>query len=132
MHVKSFLFALITSVSLVQAMAGDAKHEWTSENGVYALSFESSIEPIEINQMHSWVLHITADGAPVANAKLSIAGGMPAHKHGLPTSPRVTDELSDGQYRLEGIRFHMHGQWQLSIEIIADGKADTVIVDLTL
>lgn len=132
MNVKSFLFVLIASLSFVQAMADDAEHEWTSENGFYALSFESSLDPIEINQMHSWVLHITADGAPVTNAELSIAGGMPAHKHGLPSSPRVTEELGDGHYRLDGIRFHMHGHWQLTIEVIADGKTDTVIVDLSL
>ena len=105
---------------------------WTSEQGLYQLSIESSLDPIEINRMHSWVLFVRANGQPVADASFVVAGGMPAHDHGLPTRPRVTNELGHGRYRLEGLRFHMHGVWEVSIEISADGKSDTVIVTLTL
>jgi hypothetical protein len=92
----------------------------------------SSLEPIEINQMHSWTLHITADDEPVADAALTVEGGMPAHDHGLPTRPRITEELGEGDYRLGGMRFHMQGDWEISIEIKAGGKTDTVVVMLTL
>ncbi len=106
--------------------------EWTSERGLYQLRFESSVEPIEINRMHSWVLHVRANGVPVEGASFVIDGGMPAHDHGLPTRPRVTAELGDGSYRLEGLRFHMNGDWEIVIEISAGGETDTVIVALTL
>lgn len=106
--------------------------EWQSERDVYTVSYTSSMQPIQINQMHEWTLHINSDGRPVSGAKLSVAGGMPMHDHGLPTRPRVTEELGDGRYRLQGMRFHMQGAWEISIEIKADGKTDTVVIKLQL
>jgi hypothetical protein len=55
--------------------------EWVSSRGVYTVSFESSLEPIEINQIHSWILRITSDGDPVTGASLTVSGGMPTHDH---------------------------------------------------
>lgn len=106
--------------------------EWLSERGIFTVSFESSLDPIVINQMHSWVLQITSEGDPVLDAELVVIGGMPAHDHGLATTPRVTEELSEGKYRLDGIRFHMQGDWEILIEIKADGTTDFVTVTLTL
>jgi len=57
---------------------------------------------------------------------------MPAHDHGLPTRPRVTEELGDGDYRLDGVRFHMSGYWEMVISIKGDGYEGTVVVPLTL
>jgi len=108
------------------------QNEWLSERGIYTVSFDSSLDPIEINQMHTWVLSITSEGDPVLGAEFVIVGGMPKHDHGLATVPRVTEELGEGKYRLDGMRFHMNGYWEILIEIKADGKTDTVVVALTL
>ena len=110
----------------------DTPTEWQSSRGVYTVTVTSSLEPIEINRIHSWIVHITSNGEPVSNAELAVEGGMPTHDHGLPTRPRVTAELGDGSYRLDGMRFHMQGDWEISMEIEADGKTDTVVVTLTL
>lgn len=121
--------ALLLLMFVVQdAWAGD----WTSQRGIYTVSFESSLEPIAINRIHTWKMHITADGEPVVNALLTVEGGMPAHDHGLPTRPRITEELGNGNYRLDGMRFHMQGAWEITIEIEADGRTDTVIIKLVL
>jgi len=112
--------------------AAESQTEWQSARGVYTVTVTSSLEPIEINQMHSWTLHITADGEPVSDAVLAVEGGMPKHDHGLPTRPRITEELGEGDYQLGGMRFHMWGDWEVSIEIKAAGKTDTVVVMLTL
>jgi hypothetical protein len=79
------------------------------------------------------MLHIESEsGELVTGASIEVTGGMPAHDHGLPTRPRVIEELEDGNYRLDGMRFHMAGDWELTISIVADGKTDTVIVALHL
>jgi hypothetical protein len=57
---------------------------------------------------------------------------MPVHNHGLPTQPRVTTELGDGDYRLEGMRFHMQGPWEITLTITVGGSTDTVVIALTL
>ena len=96
-------------------MSGSPRHAaaadtWRSEAGIYVLTFESSIQPIEINRIHTWtVLVQTQDGTPVTGAVLEVTGGMPAHDHGLPTAPRQTEELGGGRYLVEGMRFHMAG-----------------------
>jgi hypothetical protein len=124
---------LLMPVMWVEVANGDDKHEWVSENGAFAVSFDSSLQPIVINQIHTWVLHIeTDDAAPVSGAEVSVIGGMPAHDHGLPTRPRVSKELGDGDYRLEGMRFHMQGDWEISITISAGGSTDTVKIALQL
>ena len=126
------LLLMFAPVVWPEQAAGESPLEWVSERGIYEVSFESSLQPIEINQIHTWVLHITAKGVPVVNAEVSVVGGMPAHDHGLPTRPRVREEFGDGDYRLEGMRFHMSGAWEISIEIEANGKTDTVIIALQL
>jgi len=126
------LLLMCSPLMLPEQAASESPHEWVSERGVYKVSFESSLQPIEINQIHKWVLHITAEGVPVVKAELSVVGGMAAHDHGLPTRPRVSEELGDGDYRLDGMRFHMRGAWEISIEIEAGGKTDTVVIALQL
>jgi hypothetical protein len=44
----------------------------------------------------------------------------------------VTGYLGDGNYRVEGLRYHMHGAWELVITIDAQGKRDTVVIPLQL
>ena len=83
--------------------------------------------------MHSWVLHVeTDDGQTVEGATISIEGGMPEHDHGLPTEPRVTEELGDGDYILDGLRFHMGGEWELVFTISSDHGEGSARVILTL
>ena len=89
--------------------------------------------PLTINRMHAWTVVIqSADGTPITGANVAVDGGMPAHDHGLPTAPRVTREVQPGEYVVEGVRFHMGGDWQLTFAIDAGGVADSVTFDLTL
>jgi hypothetical protein len=95
--------------------------------------YAGDLQPPAINRIHGGVLHLeTRTGEAVADARLTIAGGMPEHDHGLPTQPRVTGYLGDGNYRVEGLRYHMHGAWELVITIDAQGKRDTVVIPLQL
>ena len=104
-----------------------------SELGRYRVQRASSLEPIEINRMHSWVLKVEdAAGRPVEDAELRISGGMPAHDHGLPTAPRATSYLGDGNYLIEGMKFHMGGAWEVTIAIHASAGKDSVTYRLQL
>lgn len=118
---------------LAAAAAAAPGGPWLSESGNYRLDYRSRLQPLEINRMHSWVLHLeTADGQPVEGAEFSVTGGMPAHDHGLPTAPRVTRELGGGDYLLDGVRFHMNGDWELRFEFDAAGRRDVVVIRLRL
>lgn len=119
--------------ALVLAMLTATTAADVSQQGHYQVSFTSSLTPLEINRIHTWVVHVEdARGNPIDQAELSISGGMPLHDHGLPTEPRATRYLGGGDYLVEGMKFHMTGPWQVSISIIANGKLDTVTFGLDL
>ena len=103
------------------------------KSGYFRVTAQSQLDPIPINQMHSWVLQVaTAAGAPVDDAQITVNGGMPDHDHGLPTAPRVTTNLKNGSYLLEGIRFHMNGRWEVSIAVVTPERRDVVVLELEL
>jgi hypothetical protein len=100
---------------------------------VYRVSFQSYLEPIEINQIHSWRLHVeTSDGQIVDDAVILVDGGMPDHGHGLPTQPEVTENLGDGNYLVEGLKFQMGGWWEVMFEISSEGQTDSITFNLIL
>ena len=51
---------------------------------------------------------------------------MPQHGHGLPTQPRVTRELAEGSYQLDGMKFSMTGWWELKLAITGPLGEDRV------
>lgn len=87
----------------------------------------------KVNRMHSWVLHIEDEtGVAIEGALIEVTGGMPQHDHGLPTQPRVTAELGNGDYRLDGMRFHMNGDWELVVTITTNDKTSIVTIPFQL
>lgn len=132
---EKIIFKSLKTIVLCLLLAGAQADEssWTSQRGLFVVSYESELVPLQINKLHAWVLHIEdVDGNPVVGAHMEASGGMPVHDHGLPTYPRVTEELGDGDYQLDGMRFHMTGAWELTITITVDGKTDVVIVTAIL
>lgn len=105
----------------------------SSDTEMFLVSYESQLQPISINRIHNWVVHVkTSDGSPVAGATITLIGGMPDHDHGLPTLPLATRYLGDGDYLVEGMKFHMNGWWQITISITVAGSSDSVTFDLQL
>ena len=126
-------FILVTLLTLAAVTATAEPDGWLTRSGYYRVNFESELQPISINTIHAWVFEIkTPAGEPVTGATISITGGMPLHNHGLPTAPRMTAELGAGRYRLEGLRFHMSGQWELLVTVDVDGRRDTAVIALTI
>ena len=75
-----------------------------SEGGLYRGTIRPQVDPIPQGQLHRWTLHLeTAAGAPVDSAAIAVDGGMPQHGHGLPTRPRVTRPLGNGDHLVEGM-----------------------------
>ena len=115
------------------SMAADILDSQSTENGHFTVSATSRLDPVVINETHAWTLHIeTADGSPVTDAEIAIDGGMPEHNHGFPTSPRVTENLGEGDYLLEGMRFNMGGVWVLTLEISSGEQSDTITFEVEL
>lgn len=104
-----------------------------TEKGLFEISYSSDLGSIPVNQMQSWTLHVeTADGRPVENATITVDGDMPQHGHGLPTRPQVTRYLGNGDYKVEGLKFHMPGWWVMDFVVTVDGQSDQVRFNMML
>jgi len=126
-----FYVALLVCVLDTGAAADE--QAWISQQGLFVVRYQSEINPLTINTLHSWRVHVEdATGEAVLGASIAVTGGMPVHDHGLPTEPRVTTELGGGDYRLDGLRFHMAGPWEITFSITAGSSTDTVVIALTL
>lgn len=111
----------------------DTGRQRLTDTGLFSVDIASRLDPVAINKMHSWVLRVRdKDGNPVENAKVLVGGGMPQHGHGLPTKPRVTKNLGDGKYLVEGVRFSMNGWWEVKFDIDSGGRKDSVTFNLVL
>jgi hypothetical protein len=89
--------------------------------------------PPRIGAFHPWVVSLhDRQGNPVHPARIAIDGGMPAHGHGLPTRPQVTQYLGEGRYLVEGVRFNMAGEWVWFLAIDTASGPDRVRFDLLI
>ena len=104
-----------------------------SDNGLYIMTIQPSQDPIPINSIHTWKLHVeTPSGEVVENATITVDGDMPEHGHGLPTQPKVTQHLGNGDYLVEGVKFQMTGWWVMDFDVTMDGQTDHVQFNLRL
>jgi hypothetical protein len=104
---------------------------WSAKK-LYRVSYASSPSPVPLLAIHSWTVTVVdAHEHPVDDARLTVLGGMPAHAHGLPTTPAVTS-LGGGRYRVDGLKFHMPGAWVVAFRIKAKAGIDAVSFALDL
>lgn len=127
------LLALGASTTVVRAVdrpptetpAPGATSGWTDKR-LYRVVWTSTPSPVPMLVLHAWTITITdAAGAPVDDARVLVLGGMPAHSHGLPTTPTVRG-LGGGRYLVEGLKFHMPGAWVVAFRIKAAAGTDAV------
>ena len=128
---------ILTTICLAVAGCSPQPGDWQATlptySGMYTITATPKLDPLVINQIHEWTLHIeTADGEPVDNARIMVEGDMPEHRHGLPTRPEVTENLGNGDYLVEGMKFSMPGHWEVTFTVTADDGSDAATFDLVL
>lgn len=96
----------------------DQKTELKVQSGALAVSYSSSVEPIPLNQIHTWTLTLKDKaGKPVSGAEVILSGDMPEHLHGMTTKPVVVATDTPGEYAVKGMNFHMPGWWEITLDI---------------
>ena len=105
----------------------------TSEGGLYRATILPQGDSIPQGKLHRWTLHLeTAAGAPVDSGAIKVDGGMPQHGHGLPTKPRVTRPLGNGDHVVEGMKFNMGGWWIVKFRVDAAAGQDSLVFNVKL
>ena len=105
----------------------------TSAAGLYRATIKPQGDSIPQGRLHRWVLHLeTVSGAPVDACEITVDGGMPQHGHGLPTKPRVTRDLGNGDHLVEGMKFNMGGWWVVKFRVASTSGTDSLVFNLKL
>jgi len=100
-----------------------------SNAGLYRVILRPRDGAVPLNEMHAWTVDVTtAEGEAFMPTRLAFTGGMPQHQHGFITEPRVTRTLGTGQFLIEGVKFHMAGDWMLRVELVGPSGADGATV----
>ena len=101
-----------------------------SANGMFVAMLMPG-EPLRVRKMQSMTVAITDRNMhPIDEAQITIDGGMPQHRHGLPTRPYVTGHTGGGVYEIDGVRFNMGGWWEFKVSITT--AAGTAVVTFNL
>jgi hypothetical protein len=96
-----------------------------TDAGLYRVGLRPRVEPAPVGPLHEWVLTVRdSSGGPFTPLRIAIDGGMPQHGHGFMTAPRVTGPLGPDEYLIEGMRFHMAGEWVIRVELVGERGAD--------
>ena len=108
--------------------------EAVPRSGRFVVRWRPVPSPVPLNENFELDVLITSpgdDGGPVLGAEVYVQGDMPAHGHGMVRQPRA-QEVGAGRYRVLGLLLHMAGHWELSIDIVHAGVAETADFDLDL
>ena len=140
MRTTRFLFAPVAAALLAGCMLFakppkdlDYSRTRTSEGGLYRATIKPQGDSIPQGKLHRWSLHLeTASGVAVDSATIAVDGGMPQHGHGLPTKPRVTRDLGNGDHLVEGMKFNMGGWWVVKFRVASQAGRDSLVFNLKL
>jgi hypothetical protein len=85
--------------------------------GTQEIVYVPNVWPIPVGKHFS--LNVQVCGSAPALTKVD--ADMPAHKHGMNYKPVITAlaPAGSGMYRIDGLMFHMPGQWRLTFDLAA-------------
>jgi len=134
-HMRPLWMLLVVASGWMWSTQAPGAEAWESESEQSGL--KSRLEPrgglVRIGEFQDWILSLRkADGVPVSAARIAVNGGMPAHGHGMPTQPQVTEYLGQGRFLVEGVRFNMSGEWVLLFSLDMPEGRDRVAFRLRL
>jgi YtkA-like len=103
---------------------------WT-ENHKFSVRLTGLERPERLNHLHGVDIFLsTPDGRPVEGATVAVTAHHRYALNPLPTSPQVLAGKQDGAYRLEGLRFHIAGEWHLVLAIDHERNHDRASLDI--
>ena len=102
-----------------------------SETNLFNVHLTGIERTEHVNHLHGFELSLTtANGRLATGASIDLTGQRHYAPNPLPTSPRVRPSLVDGTYQIEGLRFHMAGEWRLVFMIEFEQIRDRLMLDI--
>lgn len=106
--------------------AGDSAEELdygrtqVTDLGSWTVSYVPRTDPIPAIDLFALDVEISGE-SDVTGLFVDVDASMPQHNHGMNTDP-VVGEVGNGMYQVEGMSFHMTGDWELLV-VVDDGNS---------
>ena len=123
------LFPVLATAADCGAALGP--HAARAESEHYSVVFRTEPTPVVVGQAFALEAEVCAKGAAAPPGGLRVDAQMPAHRHGMNYRATVKAR-GDGQFRAEGLLFHMPGRWQFVFDVDAPGMHERVVKDYAL
>ena len=117
----------------VPKAAGDSK--WpltmTSDGGGHDVDLQPRGGEILWNKHFALDLTLRSKKPVSEGFEVRVDADMPAHRHGMNTKSETFDQ-GGGTYLVEGMLFHMKGDWVITVELIDGEVTETVKYPVTV
>ena len=85
-----------------------------------------------VGEFQNCTLKLNSSQTLPSDLSISVDGGMPAHGHGLPTAPQVVATDKAGEYRIEGLKYSMSGEWLLGFMLQSKNLSDKIVYKFSI
>lgn len=97
-------------------LRGPSARMLESHGGEYTVSWRSEPSPLPLDESFDLVVQVLRKDQHPADLSLAVDAVMPLHQHGMNVAPDI-HALGGGRFRVEGMLFHMAGDWVIHFDI---------------
>lgn len=90
-----------------------------SKQALYQATLTCAAPP-SVGTFQECRLQVDSPQALPADLIIAVDGGMPSHGHGLPTAPQAVPTDKPGEFRIDGLKYSMPGEWVLGFWLHSD------------
>ncbi len=115
-----------------------APADWTwieSNTGTFWAAWRTVQGPVEMGPSFAIEIRLaeTRGGTPLdlPTGRVAVGARMPEHQHGMLQTVEV-QALEPGHFRVDGMRFHMLGYWQLHLDVTRPPYTERAQFDIQL
>ena len=126
----SIPYVLLSAVLGLSTSISYASTPWqlsqTSVKGQLQSELQCVTAPA-VGEFQNCTLKLNSTQTLPSDLTIAMDGGMPAHGHGLPTAPKVVATDKVGEYRIEGLKYSMTGEWLLGFMLQSKSMNDKIV-----
>ena len=132
------IFAVVALLTGSRVVAGPLKAEETFSGQKIIMTLEGIdheqhvVDPLPLNKLFAIQINIRDQDGHLTDIEVTkFDAQMPTHRHGMVTKPRITKK-STGTYLVEGVKLHMAGPWQFTVDLARNAEKREVRVPLLM
>ena len=101
------------------------------ESGLFSATLSCDLVRPVLNVFQACDVHVAPTAAETPEIdNIAVDARVPGLGRVMPTAPRARRTKSNGDYRIEGLKFDMAGRWRLALDIGAGARHDRLAFDI--